>query len=475
VYVFYDYNGDRVDTLGDRKGIRADMLGWYVYKFSDDHGLTWSSRRWRLPVRMTEYDRENDWQGKVQMFWGIGKPVVVDESVYLGFSKIGKYVVNQSEGWFFRSDNLLDDRDPDLHEWKMLPDGDVGLRSPDGPIAEEQNLVGLSDGSLYCVYRTVAGYPCHAYSTDRGHTWTPPAYATYTPDGRRIKNPRACARLWKTRSGRYLLWYHNHSGKDFDGRNPAWLTGGIERGGRVYWSQPEIVLYDPDPKVRISYPDLVERDGRYWITETQKSIARVHEVDPALLSGLWNQGRVRTVAEKGLALSARGEELADAGGLRMPPLPDLSAGGGFTIDVRVELADTKEERVLLDARDESGNGVALIAGGGTVRIELNDGTRSATWDVDAATLTPGQPHHVVAIVDGGPKIISFVVDGVMCDGGDQRQYGWGRFDPALGDVNGSANIRIGSNAGDRVHILRIYDRYLRTSEAVGNYHAGRSD
>ena len=52
VYAFYDYNGDRVSTmLGSSKPIRADMLGWYVYKYSDDDGRTWSHERYRLPVR----------------------------------------------------------------------------------------------------------------------------------------------------------------------------------------------------------------------------------------------------------------------------------------------------------------------------------------------------------------------------------------------------------------------------------------
>ena len=47
VYAFYDYNGDRISTLGEKKNIRADMLGWYVYKYSDDEGRTWSKKRYR--------------------------------------------------------------------------------------------------------------------------------------------------------------------------------------------------------------------------------------------------------------------------------------------------------------------------------------------------------------------------------------------------------------------------------------------
>lgn len=36
-------------------------------------------------------------------------------------------------------------------------------------------------------------------------------------------------------------------------------------------------------------------------------------------------------------------------------------------------------------------------------------------------LHPGESHHVTGIVDGGPRIITFLVDGVLCDGGDERR------------------------------------------------------
>lgn len=72
------------------------------------------------------------------------------------------------------------------------------------------------------------------------------------------------------------------------------------------------------------------------------------------------------------------------------------------------------------------------------------------------------------IVDGGPKIIGFVVDGILCDGGDERQFGWGRFSPTLRTPRGAARAKVGS----AVRSLRIYGRALRTSEAVGNWRAG---
>mgnify|MGYP005854919577 CR=1 FL=1 len=473
VYVFYDYNGDRVSTLGDKKNIRADMLGWFVYKYSDDNGRTWSPKRYRLPVRITEFDRNNDWKGQVQMLWGIGKPIIAGQSVYLGFSKIGKYLIDTSEGWFFRSDNLLAEPDPDKHVWEMLPEGDVGLRSPEGPIAEEHNLVALSDGSLYAVYRTVAGFICHAYSRDGGRTWTPPAFAAYTPGGRPIKNPRACPRLWKTLDGKYLLWYHNHGGKDFTNRNPAWITGGVEKDGFIHWAQPEILLYDPNPSMRMSYPDLIQQDGRYWITQTNKTVARVHEIDSSLLEGLWNQGADRTISRPGLIL-----ELNDDAGLPdevpMPDLPRLADGGGFTLEAWIHLTKTTPGQIICASRDaQARKGIMLsTAPNKALRFTMSDEISAPYWDTEPNLIRTDELLHIVVIVDGGPHIISVVVNGVLCDGGTARQYGWGRFTPEIGDVNGSATLHIAPKLEGKVLVLRLYDRYLRTSQAVAHYAAG---
>ena len=83
----------------------------------------------------------------------------------------------------------------------------------------------------------------------------------------------------------------------------------------------------------------------------------------------------------------------------------------------------------------------------------------------------GYWQHVAFVVDGGPKIITVIVDGVLNDGGPVRDYGWGRFHPEMGDVNGSAEVAIAPGYIWRVRLFRIYDRYLRTSEIVGNYRA----
>ena len=79
---------------------------------------------------------------------------------------------------------------------------------------------------------------------------------------------------------------------------------------------------------------------------------------------------------------------------------------------------------------------------------------------------------MVIIVDGGPNIITFVVDGVLCDGGSSRDFGWSRFSKEMDDVNGSRELKIAPSLKGRLKLVRLYDRYLRTSEAIGNFQAG---
>jgi hypothetical protein len=299
-----------------------------------------------------------------------------------------------------------------------------------------------------------------------GRSWTTPEPMTYAPGGPRIKNPVACARLWRTSNGKHLFWFHNHGGMDFRKRNPAWLCGGVEQDGKMHWSQPEIVLYGADPEVGMSYPDLVEQDGRYWITETQKSIARVHEIDRTLLEGLWSQRETKEVAKQGLLIESASREA------KLPAATNLEETGGLSVEAWILLDYPYHPFAsvpIVDTRDKTGRGFALaIAPSSAIRIELSDGQAEASWESDPGLLKFGVMQHVVAIVDAGPRIISFLVDGRLCDGGDARQVGWGRYEKPLTDVSGSGMLRV----GPPVKKLRVYGRYLRTSEAVGNFHAG---
>jgi len=509
VYCFYNHNSDNLrSVLADdppyEKGLctRVDSLGHFVFRFSDDHGRSWSERRYDIPVREMDIDRKNPYGGKVRFFWNVGKPFIHDGAAYVSLHKVGGFgegFFTRSEGVLLRSPNLVTEPDPERILWETLPDGDYGLRAPrgGGPIAEEQSYSVLSDGSFFCVYRTIDGHPACAYSRDGGHTWSEPQYMRYA-DGRPIKHPRAANFAWRCENGKYLYWFHNHGGRfirehpqrrtmSYHDRNPAWLCGGVEvdgpEGKVLHWSQPEIVLYDDDPYIRMSYPDLVEDGGRYYLTETQKDKARVHEVERTLIEGLWGQFENATVANEGLVLNMPEPGKAMPSKALMPVLPNFlepdenrtdygtrDLRQGFSIELWLRLDSLAAGQTVLDNRTESGQGFCLqTTDRATLEIVLNDGRTENRWDCDPGVLIPGELHHVVVIDDGGPKIITFIVDGRLCDGGDRRQFGWGRFSPNLREVNGAPELRIGQGLRGEMRALRIYDRYLRTSEAVGNY------
>ena len=229
----------------------------------------------------------------------------------------------------------------------------------------------------------------------------------------------------------------------------------------------------------MSYPDLVEDGGKFYVTETQKNIGRVHEIPTQLLDGLFTQWDIRKVATNALVLNIpAGKVMKEA---PMPVLPQFNArdmrrpdhGGkdlraGFSLDFWLKLDSVAVGQMILDSRKQSQGILISTTDAGAVRITLNDGRTECTWDSDQGCIQPGKLQHVVITVDGGPKIITFVVDGVLCDGGDERQFGWGRFSPNLRAPNGAKTMKI----NPAVSSLRIYNRALRTSEAVGNFQAG---
>ena len=500
VYVFYNHNTDNVRSLiGDdppyKGGVvrRVDSFGHFVFKYSDDNGQSWSSQRYEIPQRDFEIDRKNPYGGKTKFFWNVGRPFTLRGAGYVPLHKVGGFgegFFTSSEGVLLRSGNILTEKDPAKIRWETWPEGDKGIRAPanGGPIAEEQSFSVLSDGSIFCVFRTIDGYPAYSYSRDEGRTWEPSAYMRYA-DGRLMKHPRAANFAWRCENGKFLYWFHNHGGRfirehprrrtiAYEERNPVWLSGGVEadspHGRIIRWSQPEIALYDDDPWIRMSYPDLLEDGGKYYLTETQKDVARVHEIDRGFLEGLWSQAKAKDVSKAGVVI-----ELANASGrtVEMPELPlfvrrstraDYGAEdlrGGFSVEL---WANAAPGDMLLDNRTPDGRGFALrVVEGGAVEIILNDGRTESRWASDPGSVSAGEIHHVAAVVDGGPKIVTFVIDGKLNDGGDARQFGWGRYNPYLRSVNGGP-LKIGPH----VQQVRVYDRYLRTSEAVAAFRAG---
>jgi hypothetical protein len=499
IYVFYTYNTSNLQRVITDPGYenlatRVDTLGDMMLKYSDDHGLTWSTRRYPVPIRPFAIDRENPYGGKIQFWWGVGKPIESQGAVYLGFSKVGRFgagFMARSEGAFLRSDNLMTENNPDLLRWQTLPEGEIGLRPVLGDVADEHNLVPLSDGSLFCTYRTTAGHPCHAYSWDGGRTWTPPAHMTYGPGGRFVKHPRAANFVKRFRNGKYLYWYHNNGLGAYAfsarvlgaNRNPVFLLGGEEREGHIHWSEPELVLYCPDMTEAMSYPDFIEEDdGRVYFTETQKTIARVHALEPRILQALWAPETILGPVPGATA------ELRQATARSLPsfPLPNLDlrenhrrpAGptrrenGAFTLEFVVRFDSFDPHQRLLDGLRADGSGLAVtLTPRKTLRIELNDGRCASAWECDPGTLLVGRTHHVVVTVDGGPNLISWIIDGQFQDGGAHRDFGWGLVHPDLRLIPLPPSVALAPDLIGELALFRAYDRALLTAEARANQRA----
>jgi len=92
LYVFYNHNTDRVrEVKREDKGVyqRVDSLGHYVFKYSDDHGRTWSAKRYEVPVREFESDRKNIYSGKLRFFWNVGRPLILGDAAIMVLHKVG--------------------------------------------------------------------------------------------------------------------------------------------------------------------------------------------------------------------------------------------------------------------------------------------------------------------------------------------------------------------------------------------------
>ncbi len=129
IYAFYNHNTDNVrEVKREDKGVykRVDSLGHYVFKYSDDHGRTWSAKRYDVPVRAFECDRNNVYGGTLRFFWNVGRPLLLEDAALLVLHKVcacGQGFFSQSEGCFLRSGNILNERDPEKIVFETLPDG----------------------------------------------------------------------------------------------------------------------------------------------------------------------------------------------------------------------------------------------------------------------------------------------------------------------------------------------------------------
>lgn len=308
IFCFYNFNEDgikKTEPIIESDGTisyinRCDEgLGVFCFKYSDDNGKSWSEKYYPIPIRDFEIDVENitKVRGKQRRyFWNVSNPFEYENVFYQTITKIQFYHGNadlKTEGVLICSKNLCYERDPEKITWETLPDGDVGIRHPiNRNVSEEHCCLPLSDGTFYDVFRNDSGYVGMSISRDKGHSWSEAEPMKFF-DGSIVKTPRANAPIWKCENGRYLLWFHNHDFCVYGQRNPVWLSAGEEidtaNGKTIRWNKPVILMYSEKPGDNISYPDLFEFKGKYYVVETQKTIPRLHLIPDDYMRELWEK------------------------------------------------------------------------------------------------------------------------------------------------------------------------------------------
>lgn len=476
LYCFYCYNLDHVD-ISKANLSRYDMGGYYCFKISEDAGGTWSPRR-VVPVRDFEIDRRQEpehreFNGKpLRFFWNVSRVFFDGDTFYSALIKYhykDEDALYSSEGVLLKCENL--DKDPDGAQWQTLPEGEHGLRTPDGGgrVAEEQCYVKLSDGTLFCVYRTIDGHPAYTLSRDGGYNFEKPRYLQYA-NGCIIKHNRAANFIWPLGAGRYLYWFNNHSIKTYTRRNPIWCAIAAETptpdGMTLEFSQPEILLYHDSEHVAMSYPDLLWDKG-WYITETQKNQARIHCIDARFLDKMCGQFDRRIQVEDKPIFQMRREgypvafEGATFSSTNFEAKEDHRAlsGHGYTLTLFFENARVGE--TVFSTRNECGGIAVHMDQHGYMCAWIGDVMANCTLR-GSVILCDGKAHCVSLIMDVQANIAYFVVDGAMDDGGEKQPAGWKWMNRS---VIALPYCREPKRGGSLVE-ARLYARALLTCEAA---------
>eukprot|EP01051_Picozoa_sp_SAG22_P001586 SAG22_NODE_63_length_23302_cov_17.506551_18_plen_813_part_00 len=448
--------------------------------------------------------------------WTVDQAKEVNDSLLFGFTKIGRYMLDPPlEGFIMHSPNILTECDPGRIVWEMLPKGDVGILAPRtvqgglgaDAFAEEHHVIPLESGKGFNVFFRLGGqgFLGMARTTDpTGRSgWLPSCFARYwlpnirgcaqqptqlprnLPATGALKNPLGPTQVKRMRDGTILLLFYNAMGDTLTGadagiggRNVLWISAGRECAGELLWSQPEIAVYgDADlPGQHFGtnapcYPDIFDRkDGEVLITETNKTTARLHRMPQDLIDGIRRQFTVDTFA-------TRGAVLLEKGTMQAPVLASLDTyAPGVGVSVELWLQDhgrATDGQTLLDGRVD-GRGLQITVAHAGLNISIADGNAAAVLSLDrqCSTVLATGHHHVAFVLDAAAKILRAVVDGMLCDGGQNATRGW-VWAPSLGNVSGARTWRVAPDyAGSGMH-GHVWSRALTTSEVVGNFRASK--
>lgn len=472
VYAFYGFCADDL-----KKTEHTAPSCRMAYRHSDDGGMSWSEKQYLANFQTKDRNLQNPWQGGRVLFRFDGKPVLCGREVLFALTKMSGAVASAGDCWAVVSDNILSERNPALVRFRLLPEGERGIRAPDsGGWQSPHQLMSLADGTIISVFND-SGFLAQSVSRDAGKSWSKPEPVVVGSARRRLKTGGMYPRVFRTGAGRHLLCVSNRQAPraGLESRvSEVFVCGSASTNeGSVVWSEPELLLYAGEEAAQdCAVADMIEKKGRFWFATVCGGRVSLTEPPTQLLSGLGADLSGVGLCRNGLLSEARFHD-------GTPHELDVPAGfgaadcGGFTLEFLLLLEQLDYGTVLFSNFDgKRGIKVEALkkAGGVTLRISLFDGDLAASWQTAANVIKLSEIHHAVFICDFAAGMVSAIVDGSGGSGEENDGQGWTRLPAAFGPVASScARAQVASS----VKMMRLFNRALRTCEATGNYHRSK--
>jgi hypothetical protein len=482
----YAYNYYNVQEYPDESDLRGDCVSVPAYRISTNNGITWGERHVVLQTPKTQIDYDNVFEGDyILSYVGRWWPSHIQgDDGYGVLMKSGpKYYSasgSDSECYIVKYANYANASNFDEQTITLsAPVNDPGQYMNDATITY------LSGSSVWISYRTGDGKIGLAKSTDMGANWTI-EYLKYTPEGRLLKNTNSPIWNFTNDNGdKFMHFYNDSTLNTYMRRDIVYVTHFYDVSGVRYHTEPEVTLYgitqsdrSNDLYTRLN-PPKYGNPGSPYIVQDSTVLGKVGDkletrhINPpeSFFNTILTQPTINVVepdAEKTMTAG----QLCGITSTSMTTLSNPGDDGSFTIDLWARFNSTTSGQVLIDSYSGSTGIKVTTDSNNRIKFYMGDGTNSITLTSNDNSIGTTNEHHIVIVVDGMADLIYMVVDGLFQDGGSERTRGTTWFTHDMVSVNGSSTLTLGNSANITLKGLRIYNKALMTTHAIGNFRYG---